>query len=96
VLPEAAKNAGCFSLAELQKKDDIFVGTGRYSCVCQYNSKWDGRLLTNKFTLEDEVEISKISPTRIEGIAKKGPILNQASGNRSLGYPNESVAPPTN
>jgi len=67
VLPETSKNAGCFNLAELQKKDDIFVGTGRYSCVCEYNSKWDGRLLSNRFTDQFQIEISKMGPTRIEG-----------------------------
>ena len=36
VLPEASKNAGCFNMGELQKKDDIFFGRNRYSCVCQY------------------------------------------------------------
>ena len=36
-LPDAAKNAGCFNLAELQKQGDSFSGTGRNSCICQYS-----------------------------------------------------------
>jgi len=36
VLPEAQKNAGCFFLSDLQKKADIFSGTIRSSCVCEY------------------------------------------------------------
>jgi S1-C subfamily serine protease len=72
--PEAEKAAGCFNLAELQKKNDIFVGLGRSSCVCQYNSIWDGRLLTNRFTLQYEIEINKIGPARIEGRTMTPPL----------------------
>src|SRR5882762_695338 len=73
ILPEAEKSAGCFNLSEFQKKDDIFTGMTRFSCVCQYNSKWDGRLLSNRDTVQTEIEISKISPTRIEGRAMQSP-----------------------
>lgn len=69
LLPEAQKNAGCFNLAELQKKGDVFSGKGRYSCVCQYTKGLGGyaRTLTNRVTDETEEEITKIGPTRIEG-----------------------------
>lgn len=69
VLPEAEKNAGCFNLAELQKKDANFVGTARFSCVCQYTKGLGvyARTYSNKYSDQSEIEISKIGPTRIEG-----------------------------
>jgi S1-C subfamily serine protease len=67
VLSEAAKNAGCINLAELQKKDNIFVGIVRYSCVCQYGLK------RNRYSSETPIEISKITSTRIEGLAHQEP-----------------------
>ncbi len=67
VLPDAQKNVGCFNMADLRRKGDIFSGTGRNSCVCEYRSAWDGTPHTNRFTVEYQVEITKLSPTRIEG-----------------------------
>jgi S1-C subfamily serine protease len=69
VMSEAEKNEGCFNLSELQKKDDIFAGTGRSSCVCQYTKGLGvyARSYTNKYGDQSEIEISKIGPTRIEG-----------------------------
>jgi hypothetical protein len=51
---DAAKNAGCFSLADLHKEGDIFTGTSRDICVCQY-SKGLGvyaREFTNRYTIQ--------------------------------------------
>jgi len=68
-LSDAEKNAGCFDMADLQRKGDVFSGAGRYSCVCQYTRGLGAyaRTLTNRFTAQYEIEISKLSPTRIEG-----------------------------
>ena len=69
LLPEAQKNAGCFNLAELQKKGDVFSGKGRYSCVCEYTKGLGvyARTFTNRVSDETEEEITKLGPTRIEG-----------------------------
>lgn len=69
VLTDALKNAGCFNLSELQKKDDIFSGTTRSSCVCQYTRGLGAyaRNLTNRVNDQTTIEITKITPTRIEG-----------------------------
>jgi hypothetical protein len=69
LLPEAQKNAGCFNLAELHKKGDVFTGKGRYSCVCQYTKGLGAyaRNFTNRVTDETVVEITNVGPTRIEG-----------------------------
>ena len=70
VLPEAEKNAGCFQSAELQKKGEIYAGKGYFSCVCQYTQfkAFVGRVLeTNQYRVENAIEISMMSPTRIEG-----------------------------
>ncbi len=66
---DAQKNAGCFDMSDLQHKDAVFSGTGRHSCVCQYTKGLGAyaRTLTNKFTVEYQIEITKMSPTRIEG-----------------------------
>jgi S1-C subfamily serine protease len=69
LLPEADKNAGCFNLAELQKRGDVFSGKVRYSCVCQYTKGLGAyaRTFTNRVSHETEEEITKLGPTRIEG-----------------------------
>lgn len=69
VLPDSEKNAGCFNLSELQKKEDIFAGMGRSSCICQYTKGLGvyARTYSNRFTDQSEIEITKMSPTRIEG-----------------------------
>lgn len=70
VRPDAAKQAGCFTLAELQKKGELYVGETKESCVCQYEKfkPWVGRTLqSNRYTGEAPIEISNITPTRIEG-----------------------------
>jgi len=75
--PEAAKQAGCFSLADLQKKGDTYSGTNKDSCVCQYQKR-RGRsaffdTITNRYTNEWPIEITKLTPTRIEGIGTGEP-----------------------
>jgi S1-C subfamily serine protease len=69
VLPEAQKNAGCFILSDLEKKGDIFSGNIRSSCVCEYTRGLGAyaRNFTNRFTDETAIEITSITPTRIEG-----------------------------
>lgn len=69
VLPDAEKNVGCFNISDLQRKGDVFSGTGRTHCVCQYTKGLGGyaRNFTNSFTAQYEIEITKLSPTRIEG-----------------------------
>jgi V8-like Glu-specific endopeptidase len=75
VLSEAQKNAGCFFLSDLQKKGDIFGGTVRSSCVCEYTRGLGAyaRNFTNRFTDETAIEITSITPTRIEGRAMARP-----------------------
>jgi hypothetical protein len=71
VLPAAAKQAGCFSLADLEKQGDLSSGTLKYSCVCQYQKRkfTTGRYetITNQFSYDAHMEITKMTPTRIEG-----------------------------
>lgn len=69
VLPDAQKNAGCFVLGDLQKQGNIFSGTERSSCVCQYTKGLGiyARTYTNRFNDQTTMEISKVDPTRIEG-----------------------------
>jgi hypothetical protein len=69
VLSEAQKNAGCFFLSDLQKKGDNFSGTVRSSCVCEYTRGLGAyaRNFTNRVTDEAAIEITSITPTRIEG-----------------------------
>jgi S1-C subfamily serine protease len=59
VLPDAQKNAGCFILADLQKKGDIFSGTTRSSCVCQYTRGLGAyaQTLTNRVSDQTPIEI---------------------------------------
>jgi S1-C subfamily serine protease len=69
VMPEAQKSAGCFILADLQKKGKTFSGTIRSSCVCQYTRGLGvyAQTYTNRVTDEANMEITSVTPTRIEG-----------------------------
>jgi S1-C subfamily serine protease len=69
LLPEAEKNAGCFNLADLQKRGAVFSGTGRFSCTCQYTRGLGtyARTFSNRWTDEAPMEIIKVEPTRVEG-----------------------------
>jgi hypothetical protein len=73
VLSDAAKQAGCFTLAESKKYGETFIGTVRQSCVCQYFDRWRSVTKTNHFSSETAFEITAISPTRIEGWAMNAP-----------------------
>jgi S1-C subfamily serine protease len=79
VLPEAAKQAGCFNMADLQKKGDNYSGTGKESCICQYQKRRGSPLsalydtFTNRYANEWPIEITKLTPTRIEGVATGEP-----------------------
>jgi S1-C subfamily serine protease len=82
---DAAKNAGCFNLAELQKQGDIFAGTGRNSCICEYTKGFGGyaRTYTNRFTIQYKLEITTLGATRIEGrtsVPPKGTKLDCPKG----------------
>lgn len=70
ILPDAANQAGCFTLADLQMHGEVYSGTVKHSCVCQYQKFRLGRgyeVLTNRLSVENAIEMTMISPTRIEG-----------------------------
>ena len=70
LVSDAAKQAGCFNISELHKQAQAFVGTNRESCLCQYAKRkfGVGRVTeTNRFKIEVPVELTNITPTRIEG-----------------------------
>jgi hypothetical protein len=73
ILSEAAKQAGCFSLSELQKTGEIYSGKASDHCVCQYQKRsWVTGLLetkTRQYQHEGQIEITSVTPTRIEGYA---------------------------
>jgi len=77
VLPDAAKQAGCFSLAELQKKGDAYSGADKESCVCQYQKRrglsafYD--TITNRYANDWPMDITKVTPNRIEGVGTREP-----------------------
>jgi len=70
VLPDDARQAGCSQVADLEKRGDLYAGTAKFQCVCQYQKFRIGRgyeVFTNQYSTEDRIEITKISPTSIEG-----------------------------
>ncbi len=67
VLPDAAKQAGCFTVADVKKQGDGYSGNVKHSCVCQYYDRWRNINKTNTFSHESPFEISALSPNRIEG-----------------------------
>jgi hypothetical protein len=72
---KTANGSRCFHLAELQKKDDIFSGTNRASCVCQCTKGLGACAsnFTNRVSYQTTIEIAKVSPTRTEGRAMVRP-----------------------
>lgn len=75
VLSEAEKNAGCFFVSDLKKQGDIFTGTARSRCVCEYTRGLGAyaQTFTNRVTDEVSIELTSITPTRIEGRAMARP-----------------------
>jgi hypothetical protein len=67
ILPEAAKQAGCFTLADLKKQGDVYSGNVKHNCICQYYDKWRRVNKTNRVSEESPFEISTLSLNRIEG-----------------------------
>jgi hypothetical protein len=63
VVPEAAKQAGEFAIADLKRRGDSYSGTVRQGIICR------NRLgaITNRFSLEFQVELTSVTATRIEG-----------------------------
>jgi len=58
--------AGCLSLAYLQKKDQLYTGAERFDCICTRQDT--GHVGTVKrFTVAHEMELSSITPMKIEG-----------------------------
>jgi len=62
VVPDAQRQAGCFMIADLHRQGSIFAGATKSSCVCQY-----GANKSNRFSHDSAMEITMVSPTRIEG-----------------------------
>jgi hypothetical protein len=63
VLPDAQRQAGCFRVADLRKQGDSYSGTSTVGCVCANAFG----VITNRYTLDDPLEITSLTPTRIEG-----------------------------
>jgi S1-C subfamily serine protease len=66
VVSAEAKAAGAFGIAELSKTGDKYVGTVRQARPCEWDNWTSGQ---NLCKLEDPVEITLLTPTRIEGAA---------------------------
>jgi hypothetical protein len=60
--PEPAKQAGCFTTADLKKNGDGYSGMVKTSCVCQYSG-----FRTNRYSIDSPQVITMFTPTRIEG-----------------------------
>lgn len=76
ILPEAEKQAGCFSNSELHKKGESYIGLSKDSCFCQYEKfkPFVGRVVqTTRYTKQVAFEITKLGPTRIEGRSMSWP-----------------------
>jgi hypothetical protein len=73
VQSEARKQAGCFGFADLTKQAEIYTGTFKYSCVCQYTSLGKVAPETRRYSYEQSEEIALLSPTRIEGRSMQFP-----------------------
>ena len=65
VLRPEERQAGLFDLAELAKKDgEKYTGVVRTAFLCSWNNWTQGQ---NMCKLENKVEITSLTPTRIEG-----------------------------
>jgi hypothetical protein len=73
VQSEARKQAGCFGFADLTKQAEIYTGTFKSSCVCQYTSLGKVAPETRRYSYEQSEEIALLSPTRIEGRSMQFP-----------------------
>jgi hypothetical protein len=60
-LNDASKRAGAFTIGELKRNGESYVGQYRMRLACE----WNGQLKTCPFT--ESLELTKVTPTRIEG-----------------------------
>lgn len=71
VLPDVQRQAGAFNLAEFKKSGDRYQGVGRSRFVCEYSATdWNTlgtKQVLNACTDEGAMEITLLTPTRIEG-----------------------------
>jgi S1-C subfamily serine protease len=61
VLPNRDRQAGCFGVSDLRRQGESYSGIARYSCVCANASGW------HRYTLDNPLEITSLTSTRIEG-----------------------------
>lgn len=77
LLPDDVTRAGGFTVAELTKKGDAFVGVVRSRIPCLYTATDWGNLrdkqVLNHCTFESPIEIRIVSTTRIEGMTEQYP-----------------------
>ena len=69
VLPDAAKQNGCFSVADLRREGEDYSGIHRESCTCIIPISFSFKANANvkRYSLEWQMAITSLSPTRIEG-----------------------------
>jgi hypothetical protein len=69
VLPEELLKQGDFILSELKKVGDKYVGTDKHRLSCQYDVSyvWSIERRSKTCTIEAPIEITLLTPTRIEG-----------------------------
>ncbi len=63
VMSEAAKQAGEFAIADLKKQGESYSGTQRVGIVCRNGLG----IVTNRFSLDFQVELTSVTSARIEG-----------------------------
>jgi hypothetical protein len=73
LLPEDLRQAGCFSLAELQKLGDTYAGTARESCVWQYQKRLIIGYETGakRYQHEWPIWLTSVTAKRVEGWSMK-------------------------
>src|SRR5258708_1252977 len=71
-LTDAEQDAGCFVLANLQKKGQAYSGIENYECIC---TRRDPRHVgtVRRFQLVSQMELSLVTPSRIEGRIMREP-----------------------
>lgn len=76
ILPAQQVQAGAFSLAELQKMGEMYIGQVRGAFVCSWTGWTAASGITQKFNrceYNDPIEIRLLTATRIEGVIETHP-----------------------
>lgn len=70
---EEQEQRGDFQLQEFRKEADGYKGTSRSRMTCQFKNRWTSQFEPKQCAIEGSLELTSVTPSRIEGRARTPP-----------------------